>query len=59
MEVGVPNSEPGGVAGLRGRAVGSGPQPAGNAPGMRIVRGQPACLSEWARVSREARPGLT
>lgn len=59
MEVGVPNSEPGGVAGLRGRAVGSGPQPAGNAFGTRNVRVRPGWLSERARVSRGARPGLT
>jgi hypothetical protein len=59
MEVGVPNSEPGGVAGLRSRSVDSGPRPVGNALGRGIVRVQPEWLSERARVSREARPGLT
>lgn len=59
MEVGVPNSEPGGVAGLRGRAVGSGPQLAGNGLRAESVRVRPDWLSERARVSRETRPGLT
>jgi hypothetical protein len=67
MEVGAPNSEPGsrgeaGIAGSRREAVGSDPHLTGDvrrALGSVRMRMPSGRLSEGARESRGARPGLT
>ena len=58
MEAGVPNSEPGGAAGLYAKAKRPDLQPADGA--IIQVRGEATRrLSQGARESRRARPGLT